>query len=68
MDRLAYSRPGRDALHLLALSRDGALRFHAAGIWREMSPAESFDRSLPLIVVLSVMGFSFACFRMLTGA
>jgi hypothetical protein len=33
-----------------------------------MTPAKSFDRSLPVIVVLAVIGFSLACFRMITGA
>ena len=33
---LARSRLGRALLHLLAMMGDGALRFHAAGILREL--------------------------------
>ena len=36
MLKLAGSRTGRILLHLVALSGDGALRFHAAGILREI--------------------------------
>jgi hypothetical protein len=40
MAKLATSRYGRIALHLLALLGDGALRFHAAGIRRELHVEE----------------------------
>jgi len=33
---LARFRAGRILLHLLALAGDGALRFHAAGVTREL--------------------------------
>jgi hypothetical protein len=36
MAKLACSRCGRIALHLLAMLGDRALRFHAAGIRREL--------------------------------
>jgi len=32
-----------------------------------MTPRQSFDRAQPVIVVLAVIGFAIACFRMLTG-
>ena len=32
---LARSSPGRILLHLIAMSRNGALRFHMAGVLRE---------------------------------
>jgi hypothetical protein len=62
MARLANTCAGRVLLHLLALFGDRAFAFHLAGIGREMTPAESFDRAQPTIVVLSVIGFSVACF------
>lgn len=33
---LARWSPGRILLHLLAMSRNGAIRFHTAGILREL--------------------------------
>jgi hypothetical protein len=36
MEKLACSRCGRVVLHLLAMLGDGAVRFHAAGIRREL--------------------------------
>jgi hypothetical protein len=33
---LARSGPGRIVLHLIAMSRNGAVRFHTAGILREL--------------------------------
>jgi hypothetical protein len=35
--RLARTRFGRVVLHLIAMAGDGAFRFHAAGIRRELS-------------------------------
>jgi hypothetical protein len=37
MAKLAYSRLGRIVLHLLAMCGDGAVRFHTAGILRELA-------------------------------
>lgn len=69
MNHLANFSAGRIALHLLAMAGDRSFRFHAAGICREITPADvSFYRAQPVIVVLSVIGFSLACFRMITGA
>ena len=39
MARLATSRAGRVLLHLMALAGDHALRFHMAGIGRELRRA-----------------------------
>ena len=36
MENLARSRFGRVLLHLIAMAGDGAFRFHAAGIMREL--------------------------------
>lgn len=32
-----------------------------------MTASQSFDRALPVIVVLAVIGLAVACYRMLTG-
>jgi hypothetical protein len=37
MERLAHFRLGRILLHALAMLGDGAFRFHAAGILRELA-------------------------------
>jgi len=37
MATLAHSRPGRILLHVLAMLGDRAVRFHAAGILRELA-------------------------------
>jgi hypothetical protein len=37
MEKLAHFRLGRILLHTLAMIGDGAFRFHAAGILRELS-------------------------------
>jgi hypothetical protein len=37
MEKLAYSRPGRIFLHLVAMIGDRAVRFHTAGILRELA-------------------------------
>ena len=36
MEKLAHFRLGRIVLHTLAMFGDGAFRFHAAGILREL--------------------------------
>jgi hypothetical protein len=38
---LAETRTGRVVLHVLALKSDGKLRWHAAGILRELCPVTS---------------------------
>jgi hypothetical protein len=37
MEKLAHYRLGRIVLHTLAMIGDGAFRFHAAGILRELA-------------------------------